>query len=305
MIKKSVLPQPFRGIVPPMVTPLMDNNTLDKSGLDRLIEHLIQGGVHGLFILGTTGEGTSLSYLLRKELIALSCEKVRDRVPIMVGITDTAPEESIQLTSAAAEAGASAVVAAPPYYFGMSQSELLQYYWKLADQLVLPLFLYNMPSHTKINIAPETVKVLSEHPNILGLKDSSGNAVYFNSVLHVMKSNPSFTLMVGPEEMMASSVLMGGHGGVNGGANMFPELYVALYNAAVERDLDRVLLLQERVMDISQKIYCAGVSGSSYLQGLKTALSLLGICNDFIASPLTGFEAKEKEAIKLNLAELT
>src|SRR5690606_654387 len=233
MIKKSILQQPFKGIVPPMVTPLMDNNTLDKIGLNRLIEHLIQGGVHGIFILGTTGEGTSLSYLLRKELIDLTCEMVGDRFPIMVGITDTAPEESIKLTTVAAAAGASAVVAAPPFYFGMSQSELFQYYWKLADQLPLPLFLYNMPSHTKINIAPETVKALSDHPNIFGLKDSSGNAVYFSSVLHMIKSNPSFTLMVGPEEMMASTILLGGHGGVNGGANMFPQLYVALYNAAV------------------------------------------------------------------------
>src|SRR5690606_19754286 len=99
MIKKPILQQPFRGIVPPMVTPLLDNKTLDKIGLNRLIEHLIQGGVHGLFILGTTGEGTSLSYSLRKELIDLTCEKVGNRVPVMVGITDTAAEESIRLTS--------------------------------------------------------------------------------------------------------------------------------------------------------------------------------------------------------------
>ncbi|MEX2592945.1 MAG: dihydrodipicolinate synthase family protein [Anditalea sp.] len=305
MTKYLNLPKPFKGIIPPMVTPLLDKRTLDKRGLDRLIEHLIEGGVHGLFILGTTGEATSLSYSLRKELIRHTCEKVDGRIPIMVGITDTAPEESLSLATIAAESKASAVVAAPPYYFGMSQAELRDYYIVLADKLPLPLYLYNMPSYTKINIEPTTVKELSEHPRIIGLKDSSANAVYFNSVLYLMKADKSFTLLVGPEEMMASAVLMGGHGGVSGGANMFPKLYVELYNAAVARDFDQIIMLQDKIMEISQKIYWVGQTGSSYLKGLKAALSILGICNDFMASPLSSFEKEEKEIIKDNLSHLT
>lgn len=298
------LPRPFKGIIPPMVTPLLDHKTLDKEGLNRLIEHLIGGGVHGLFILGTTGEATSLSYSLRRELIGLTCTLVAGRVPVMVGITDTAPEESISLATFANESGAAAVVAAPPYYFGMGQEELMNYYIHLADHLPLPLFMYNMPSHTKINIEPGTVKALSAHPRIMGLKDSSANAVYFNSLLYLMEDE-TFTLMVGPEEMMASSVLMGAHGGVNGGANMFPRLYVDLYQAALARDFDQMLVLQTKVMQISQKIYGVGDSSSCYLQGLKSALSVLGICNDFIASPLGNFGEEDKARIKDHLAEMT
>ena len=301
MTKDIELPKPFRGIVPPMVTPLLNDKTLDKIGLVRLIDHMINGGVHGLFVLGTTGEGTSLSYNLRRELIELTCNRVNGRIPVMAGITDSAPEESIALAKTAANAGVKAVVAAPPYYFSMSQEELFNYYWSLADKLALPLYLYNMPSHTKVNIAPETVKKLSAHPGIIGLKDSSANAVYFNAVYSLMKEDGAFALLVGPEEMMAATVLTGGHGGVNGGANMFPRLYVDLYEAAVARDFDQIALLQGKVMEISRKIYGVGNTGSSYLQGLKAALFELGICNDFIASPLKGFESAEKAAVKKNL----
>lgn len=304
MKKNTPLPQPFQGIIPPMVTPLLDENTLDKKGLDRLIEHLIKGGVHGIFILGTTGEATSLSYSFRKDLIRHTCEQVDGRIPVMVGITDTAPEESLSLALSAAEAQASAVVVAPPYYFGMGQEELINYYFALADKLPLPLYLYNMPSHTKINIEPATVKKLSAHPRIIGLKDSSANAVYFNSVLYLMKEDDSFTLLVGPEEMMSSTVLMGGNGGVSGGANMFPKLYVDLYHATVARDFELILRLQDKVMEVSQKIYHVDPTGTGYLKGLKAALSILGICNDFIASPLSNIEKEEKELIRENLSHL-
>lgn len=299
-----ISPKPLAGIIPPLVTPLLDDRTLDKPGLNRLIEHLIRGGVHGIFALGTTGEGPSLAYALRKELIQLTCDQIGGRIPVVVGITDSAPEESLKLAKYAAQAGAAAVVVAPPYYFGMDQSELLAYYRDLANRSPLPLYLYNMPSHTKINIALTTVQTLSEHTNIIGLKDSSGNAVYFNTVLHALKDTPSFSLLVGPEEMMASSVLMGGHGGVNGGANMFPTLYVDLYNAAVNRDHGKVLELQARVMEISRRIYGSGKNGGGYLQGLKTALATLGICSGHVASPLGNFSNEEKERIKEHLKHL-
>ena len=297
--------KPLSGIIPPMVTPLLDDHTLDRPGLSRLIEHLIHGGVHGIFVLGTTGEAPSLSYALRKELIELTCKQAADRIPIMVGISDSSQEESVRLAQFAAQAGAMAVVVAPPFYFAMDQTELITYYQDLADQSPLPLYLYNMPSHTKINIALATVQRLSEHPNIIGLKDSSGNAVYFHAVLHALRDQASFSLLVGPEEMMASSVLMGADGGVSGGANMFPSLYVNLFEAAAVKDHDKVIALQANVMEISRRIYCSGKNGSGYLQGLKTALAIMGICNGHVASPLGNFNEEEVERIREHLRYLT
>lgn len=281
---------------------MSDNLTLDVDGVKHLVEHLVSGGVHGIFILGTTGESTSLSYKTREQLIVESCKAVNGRVPVFVGITDTSIEESVRLALVAHNARAAAVVVAPPYYYGLGQEELYKYYWSLASQVELPLFLYNMPSHTKINIDVKTVVRLSEHPNIVGLKDSSANAVYFQSLCYLLKDN--FSLLVGPEEITAETVMMGGNGGVNGGANLFPKLYVALYNAALAKDFAKIAILQDLVMEISTRIYTVGSYGSSYLKGLKGALSALGIVNGNIAPPFTTFDEKEMTKVIANIKDI-
>ncbi|WBL23352.1 MULTISPECIES: dihydrodipicolinate synthase family protein [unclassified Zunongwangia] len=288
----------FRGIIPPMITPLNNESELDLKGLKNLIEHILKGGVHGLFILGTTGESASLPYALRHRLIEETCDIVKSRVPVLVGITDTAVSESLKLAETAKQCCASALVAAPPYYFSLGQPELIEYYEYLADRLPLPLFLYNMPSHTKINIEPDTVSYLSRHEKIIGLKDSSGNTAYFNKLLHKMKDQKNFALFVGPEEVTAETVMLGGAGGVNGGANMFPRLYVELYSAAVAGDIETVRNLHELVMEISAEVYSLGKYGSSYLKGLKCALNLMGICSDFMSSPLHRFNQQEKDQLQ-------
>ena len=296
---------PLCGIIPPLVTPLVDNETLDIESLENLIEHLIQGGVHGLFILGTTGEEQSLSYKIRHEMIRQSARINRGRLPLLVCITDTSIVESINLARIAAECGADGVVSAPPYYFAPGQPELAQFYEELVPQLPLPVFLYNMPSHVKVSFAPDTVRRIAQNPQVVGFKDSSANAVYFQSVLYKMKERPDFSMLVGPEEITGECVLLGAHGGINGGANMFPELYVGMYHAATEGNLGRILQLQQYIMQISSTIYTVGKHGSSYLKGLKCALSLLGIIrDDFVASPFYKFNAPEREKIQAALAAL-
>ena len=296
---------PLSGIIPPLVTPLVDNETLDVESLERLIEHLIAGGVHGLFVLGTTGEEQSLSYDVRKQMIRESCRINRGRLPLLACITDTSIVESIKLARVAADCGADGVVSAPPYYFATGQPELAQFYEELVPQLPLPVFLYNMPSHVKVSFAPDTVRRIAQNPQVVGFKDSSANAVYFQSVMYKMQHRPEFAMLVGPEEITGECVLLGGDGGINGGANMFPELYVGMYNAAKQRDIETVLKLQQYIMQISTSIYTVGRHGSSYLKGLKCALSLLGIINDdFVASPFYKFEAPEREKIRQALDAL-
>jgi 2-dehydro-3-deoxy-D-pentonate aldolase len=146
------------GIVPPMITPLLERDKLDCAGLERLVERMIAGGVSGLFILGTTGEGPSLSYALRRELIARVCRQVKRRVQVLVGITDTAFMESVYLARAAAESGADALVIAPPYYMPEGQPELQEYLSHLTPELPLPLYIYNMPSLTKVSFELDTVQ---------------------------------------------------------------------------------------------------------------------------------------------------
>ena len=295
---------PLSVIIPPLVTPLLDDDVLDVEGLNRLIEHLIAGGVHALFVLGTTGEAQSLSYKLRVEMIKNTCRITKGRLPVLVCISDTSIVESVNLARIAADNGADAVVSAPPYYFAAGQPELIEFYENLTPQLPLPLFLYNMPTHTKVNFAPATIQRIAEDPRVIGFKDSSANAVYFQSVMYAMKERQDFSMLVGPEEIMAESVLLGAHGGVNGGANMFPELYVELYNAAKNTNLEELKRLQEKIMQISATIYTVGQHGSSYLKGLKCALNLLGICSDYVAAPFHKFEQREREKIWKALQKL-
>ena len=300
-----MMKSPLCGIIPPLVTPLKDNETLDVESLENLIEHLIAGGVHGLFILGTTGEEQSLSYAIRQQMIVESARINRGRLPLLVCITDTSIVESIKLANIAKECGADGVVSAPPYYFATGQPELAQFYEELVPQLPLPVFLYNMPSHVKVSFAPDTVARIARNPQVVGFKDSSANAVYFQSVMYKMQHRPDFAMLVGPEEITGECVLLGAHGGINGGANMFPKLYVGMYNAAKAGDLARVRELQQHIMQISTSIYTVGRHGSSYLKGLKCALSLLGIIkDDFVASPFYKFDEPEREKIRQALAQL-
>jgi 4-hydroxy-tetrahydrodipicolinate synthase len=238
-------------------------------------------------------------------MIKESCRINRGRLPLLACITDTSIEESVRLAKKAADYGADGVVSAPPYYFATGQPELAQFYEELVPQLPLPVFLYNMPSHVKVSFAPDTVARLGQLEQVVGFKDSSANAVYFQSVMYKMQQRKDFAMLVGPEEITGECVLMGGHGGINGGANMFPELYVAMYDAAKARDIDRMLKLQQLIMQISTTIYSVGKHGSSYLKGLKCALSILGVINDdFVASPFYKFEAPERAKIQAALAAL-
>lgn len=291
----------LRGIIPPMVTPLKGRDELDAPGLDRLIEHLLAGGVHGLFVLGTTGEAPGLSYRLRRELIERTCRQVDGRVPVLVGVTDTSMVEASGLARVAHESGAGALVVAPPYYFPNSQPELTEYIEHLAAELPLPFFLYNMPSHTKTVFDVETVRRAMDLPRVIGMKDSSGNMVYFHQLARLLPERPDWTLLMGPEELLAESVLLGGHGGVCGGANLCPRLYVDLYEAARAKDMARVVELHARVMHISSTLYKVGRHGSAFIKGLKCALSELGICDDFMAEPFHRFRGPEREAVRRHL----
>lgn len=301
----------FEGIIPPMLTPLLSDWKLDTEAVQKLVNHLIVGGVQGIFILGTTGESTSLSYQTRRELIEESAKHINGRVPLLVGITDTSIEESLDLAGLAFDQGAAAVVATPPFYFHLGQEELYEYYWDLADRSKLPVFLYNMPSMTKISMTVDTAVRLAKHPNIIGIKDSSANTVYFQNLKYAI-TREDFALFVGPEEIMAETVLMGGNGGVNGGANLFPKLYVQMYQAAKAHNFEKIKVLQKHILEIASLLYTVGKYNSSYLKGLKGAASLLGICNNYLAPPLRPFRQKEMtevasylNRIQLHLAELS
>lgn len=296
--------QVLRGLIPPMVTPLSARDTLDIPGLGRLVEHLLSGGVHGLFLLGTTGEGPGLSYRLRRELVERTCRLVRRRVPVLVGITDTSIVESVALARHAADCGANALVASTPYYFHAGQQELVEYYDALVRELPLPLYLYNMPSLTKIVIEPGTVRRLMEEPRIIGIKDSSGDLAYFDCLLSMARERTDWGVYMGHEDLTSEAVQRGAHGGVNGGANLLPRLFVENYEAAAAGDTERAAQLNEKVRRLASSIYTVGMHPSAFIRGLKCALSILGICDDEVTQPFHRFHEAEREIVRGRMVDL-
>jgi dihydrodipicolinate synthase/N-acetylneuraminate lyase len=297
------LPRLLRGIVPPLVTPLAGPDELDSAGLERLVEHVLAGGVHGLFVLGTTGEGPALSGRLKRELIGRVCRQVAGCVPVLVGITDPSVAEAIALARSAADAGAHAVVAAAPYYFALSQAELGRFVRTLAAATPLPLFLYNMPSHAKAAFGLDVVRAALDIDNVVGLKDSSGDLDYFRAVRRLAATRQEWTLLVGPEHLTAETVRLGGDGGVNGGANVHPRLFVELYEAAQRGATEQVSRLQRQV-EFFGRIYQLGRSEAAVIQGLKCALNCLGICSDRLAEPFAPLASAEREQVRGILGEL-
>ncbi len=296
---------PLAGIVPPMITPLRGRDELDVAGLARLIEHILAGGVAGLFILGTTGEGPSLSYRLRRELIQRVCQQVKRRVPVLVGITDTAFIESVSVARAAADFGADAVVLAPPYYLPEAQPELQEYLDHLVPELPLPLYIYNMPALTKVTIEADTLRRAMDNPRIIGLKDSSGDLDYFKNAAELIRRHrPDWPLLIGPEEKLLATLQLGGNGGVSGGANLFPKLYVQVVEAYRAGNLARAGELQQQIQRVSDSFYRVGRHASSIIKGIKCVLATKGICNDFMAEPFHRFRDTERELVATRLKEI-
>jgi 4-hydroxy-tetrahydrodipicolinate synthase len=282
-------PTKLGGIVVPLATPLMDRGRIDRHSLGRLLDHVIAGGVSGVFVLGTTGEGPGLSLEARREAVHAVCRHVARRVPVLVGVTDTSAVETMRLTEYAAREGAAAAVLAPPFYFIASQEELLGYFNRVVPQLALPAYLYNIPSLTKVAIAPETARAATQISGVRGLKDSSGDMEYFAAVRAAMPAESGFEVFCGPEELLARALALGADGGVCGGANLFPELYVGLCGAFKCGQSELAAQLQVRILELSRKIYSADKGNSSYLRGLKCALRGLDLCGEEMAEPFSPF----------------
>jgi len=294
---------PLKGIIPPMITPLKSNDELDRNGVEKLIEHILAGGVHGLFLLGTNGEGPSLSYRLRKEFLKLSCEIIRGRVPVLVGVTDSSFSGAMEMANYSKSVGVDSIVVAPPFYFPATESEMINYVEKLAAASPLPFVLYNMPMHTKINLTIQTIQRAKEL-GCIGVKDSSGDMANLYMMIDAFKEDQNFAVFAGTELYLPDAVMGGAHGAVAGGANVFPELFVDLYNAALVRDHEKITRLRDQIIWLCNTMYVVSPSAARITISFKTALSLLGICSDEMALPLRKLEGADREKIAVYLEEM-
>lgn len=295
----------FGGLIPPMVTPLDERRRLDRTGVKNMVNHLVDGGVDGIFLLGTTGEGPHLPYAIRRELVKETCRLVKGRVPVLVGITETDLEDALAFAKDCRAFGADGVVAAPPYYFKLTQAECVAWFRELADRSPLPLVVYDMPAHTDTTIEPATIAALAKHPNIAAMKDSSSVIALFNKFRVALEPfKDKFSLFMGPDEAMGEAVLLGADGGVCTGANLWPATFKKMYLAAKAGDVAEVRRLQTITTTSSYLLYGLGSGQIGFLKGVKAALAEMGLVKNVLAAPFAPFAGKDLRPVKAALAKL-
>ncbi len=279
------------GIIVPLVTPMKTPDEPDINDLRKVIDRVIDGGVDGIFILGTTGECPDLSYEWKCRIIEESCSYAGGRTTVFVGIINTPLNEAIELTKVSSDNKVDCMVLAAPYY-PISQEENLAYCEGYLQQCPLPVCFYNRPGQDDIVFKIEVINRLLRFKNVIGIKDSSANMDFFKEALELKKLKPDWAVSMGYEHLVAGAVPMGADGGITGGANLFPSLYVKLYNAAVSNNKSEVQRLQAIVESIVSHVY-----NPDYLMGLKYALSCKNICSEIMADRSQVIDNEQKKMI--------
>jgi 4-hydroxy-tetrahydrodipicolinate synthase len=299
---------PLRGIVPPTVTPLDRAHRLDRGSFTRVLEHLLAGGVHGIFVLGSTSEVVFHDADVRREIVEHAVGIVNGRVPVLVGAVDPTTQRVIEHARAAKAAGADGIVVTAPFYARTSQAEIIDHFRFVRDAVDIPLIAYDIPVCVHVKLERATVATLMREGVIAGLKDSSGDEGNFRYALMDGAERPDFFAMTGAELTADCAMLMGAHGIVPGLANVDPHAYVRLYEAAGRGDWAAARAEQEhlcRLFEIVRVGLPRTSVGAAGVGGFKTAMTLLGIIDDNVmALPQRTLEGGEIERVAAILKEV-
>lgn len=293
----------LRGVVVPAVTPFEDDGyTVNEPGVHQLIEFLVEQGVHGIFVAGTTGEAAALDDLQWRRLVQTAAAALQGRLPLLAGVI--APTTALAAARArqAADLGADVVVATTPYYYVSTQRELVAHFQAIARATPLPVLLYNIPQNTKVHITLAACMELAGLEQIVGLKDSAGNVTEFRkAVLALRAGGRDFRMFLGTDHLTDVAVLVGAQGTVPSLGNVAGRELVAAFEAASAGDWARSARHQERVAALARIYDVRGeIHQTGIIVGLKCALTLLGIAAGPPAPPVpppTGDELRQVEAI--------
>ena len=283
------------GIIPPLITPLTEDRRIDEVGLRRVVRHVLNAGVHGVFVMGSSGEFPFFDRDDRRRAIEIAADEVAGKVPVFAGISDSGTELAARNAKDAESVGAAALVLTVPYYFRSSgDDDIRTHYRHVGGATGLPLVMYNIPQTVKTMIGVDVIAQLAEEGVICAIKDSSTEFNHFQSLLQRMSGTPSFRIFQGSEFQAAASLLMGAHGCVLGIANIVPGLCVQLYESAAGGDAARSRELQRRVTAVSQ-LFRVGVPSPT---AMKIAASILGLCGRTVSLPLR--EATEDAVVRIS-----
>ncbi len=273
------------GVLPALVSPLRRDGSADESGIKRLVDHVIAGGVHGLLALGSTGEGASLGERIRWQVLTSVIEAGAGRVPVICGVAQPHLDAARGEVAAASRLGADAALVAPPFYYPTDQATVRAFYRRLAADSKIPLLLYNIPQFTKVVAEPATVVELATEGAIAGIKDSSRDFEYFENVRLATRSLEHFRVFTGSDTMLLASMAMGGAGTICGAANVAPSWVVRVFDDFRRGDWNSARADQEALIELVN-VLRAGVFPAS----IKAALQLQGICEPWPAPPTAALD---------------
>ncbi|CAA9590095.1 MAG: 4-hydroxy-tetrahydrodipicolinate synthase [uncultured Thermomicrobiales bacterium] len=288
----------YPGVYAAMATPIGRDGAVDRAGIARVVDYLFDSGVTGLSILGSTGEGPALTIAQRQRALDATLEASAGRGAVFTGAASSVVSEVIDSLKTVAGTGARGALVPPPYYYRLDDTSLTGFFERIAEASPVPIILYNIPVMTKLQLPPPVVARLSEHPNIMGLKDSGGDFGYFATLARLVGGNEGFTLYTGSDELLAPALFVGGHGLIGGAVNIVPDVLSQIYRAYHEGGFERAVALARQVARAN-----AAVRVGTFPAGIKGQYALKGLCERYTAAPVLPLTDAEMERLRQQLTE--
>ena len=282
------------GSIVALVTPMHPDGAIDWPTMARLIEYHIESGTAGLGVVGTTGESPTLTVPEHCELIRFAVEQAGGRIPVVAGTGGNSTHEAIELTVAAAEAGADYSLSVTPYYNKPTQEGLYAHFATLHDAVELPIVIYNIPPRSVVDMSPKTMGELAKLPRIIGVKDATGDLSRVSQ--QRITCGADFSQISGEDATAHGFNAQGGVGCISVTANVAPALCSALQSACLAGDYAKALEIQDRLMPLHQAVFT-----EPGLVGVKFAMSELGLCSDEVRLPLTPLTEGTKDLLRAAL----
>lgn len=288
-----------RGIIPAMATPTDEWGNVKEGALRRLVNHLIDGGVHGLFPVGSQGEFFALTLEQKRKVIEVVVDEVRGRVPVYAGTAGMTTREAIETTKMARDLGVDAVSILTPYFTNLNQAEVVRHYTTIAQAVPdVPIILYSNPDRTKVPMAVETVRTLAEVDNIVGIKDSSGDMTTTAEYIRVTRGM-DFHVLAGRDTMIYATLCHGGSGSITATANVEPRIPVEIYEAYMAGDYKRALDAQFRLAPLR-----IAFGLGTFPVVIKEALNMIGIDAGEAIRPVGPLSEEAREKLRRILEDM-
>jgi 4-hydroxy-tetrahydrodipicolinate synthase len=270
---------------------------LDIQGLERNIEFLLSCGIHGIVPCGSTGESATLSFEEHEKVIRITVDKVKGRIPVIAGTGSNNTAEAVKLTKAAKDIGADGVLVISPYYNKPNRSGLIKHFTKLAD-LDIPIIMYNVPGRTGQNLEPDLIAELARHPNIVAVKEASGNIGQISRIIEETQDD-EFSVISGDDNITLPIMALGGSGVISVAANVDPRRMVAMYEAMKQGDYQKALVLHFSLSPLFRSMFI-----DTNPIPVKKAVELMGMAGGPVRLPLDELDAKKTEQLKKVLATI-